>query len=63
MKIRLLPQRIAWLSRSPGSPRQEGKGLVYRADETVVRRGNDVNGVIEGRWLLELSIRIEESHI
>jgi hypothetical protein len=63
MKTRSLPQRIAWLSRSPGNPRQEGKNPVYRAEETVMRRGNDDNGVIEGLRLRGLSIRRGESHL
>ena len=42
---------------------QSGKDLVFRADETVVRRGNDVNGAIDGRPVAGLSIRIPESRI
>src|ERR1700730_10917706 len=35
---------------------QSGKDLVFRADETVVRRGNDVNGAIDwsaGGWAFD----------
>lgn len=28
---------------------QSGKDLVFRADETVVRRGKDISGAIDGR--------------
>jgi hypothetical protein len=37
---------------------QSGKDLVFRTDETVLRRGNDVNGAIDGRLVARLSIRI-----
>jgi len=37
--------------------------LVYRADETVARRGDDVNGAIDGRPAAGLSSRIPESRI
>lgn len=37
--------------------------LVYRANETVVRRGNDANGGIDAGPVAGLSIRIQESRI
>ena len=56
--------------KTPSSPRelagcyedrqvlgQSGKDLVFRADETFVRRGNDVNDAIDGRPVAGLSIR------
>jgi hypothetical protein len=42
---------------------QSCNDLVFRADETVVRRGNDVNGAIDGRPVAGLSIRIPVSRI
>jgi hypothetical protein len=49
MKIRSSPRELAGRDEVREVLGQRGRELVYCADETVVRWGNDVDGVIDGR--------------
>jgi|HubBroStandDraft_4_1064222.scaffolds.fasta_scaffold1061416_1 hypothetical protein len=49
MKVRSSPRELAGCSEVRQVLGKRRKDLVYRADETVVLRGNDANGVIDGR--------------
>ncbi len=48
MKIASSPRELAGCYEVRQVLGQSGKDLVFRADETVVRRGNDVNGDLRG---------------
>jgi hypothetical protein len=63
VKIPTSPRELAGCHEVRRVLGQSGKDLVFRADETVARRGNDVNGAIDGRPVAGLSIRIPESRI
>ena len=49
MKIRDVPGELAGSNEVPEVLDQRDKELVYCADETVLCRGSDVDGVIGGR--------------
>jgi len=63
MKIPSSPRELAGCYEVRQVLGQGGMDLVYRADETVARRGDDVNGAIDGRPAAGLSSRIPESRI
>jgi len=62
MKIPSSPRELAGCYEVRQVLGQSGEDLVVRADERVVRWGNDVNGAIDGRPVLGPLI-IPESHI
>jgi hypothetical protein len=49
MKIRSSPRDLAGCNEVRQVLGQRGRDLVYRADEIVVRRGNNANSAIDGR--------------
>jgi hypothetical protein len=63
MKILSSPRELAGSYEVRQVLGQSGRDLVFRGDGTVVRRGNDVDGAIDGRPVAGLSIRIPESRI